>query len=290
MHAGLAVVLGPGGRLAWLAQLQESLAFLGGTGGADAQEQGASSTTPSITTFDCRVQLMSAAIRYAPAHASQVAASLTVARITWRRQQLQPGSTWEAQRLALHVCGPQGRSDSSGNGSSSSFGGGKSATYDQEGFQSFAAAGQGQANIAGFHQIASEQGIVVQMPGAGHLATAKAFPELIVSNRRLSITLSRHTLLLLRGLLRELPQQEPAAEHVSTQTWAASVPADALGGESGPSRGVHHEANLPVSVLHGLKQSAYANPKGPVEHPREASVYLDGMLAYYKISWCYPMV
>ena len=120
--------------------------------------------------------------------------------------------------------------------------------------------------------------------------------EVVVTNRGTSITLSRHTLLLLQRLARQMPSSSQAAEGCSGGGGAgASLPVTAsfmCGSDGGSSAGTSLACSagtigevgraLPgVNVMEGVVQAAYASSGGSlrrhlVERPLEASVFLDG--------------
>ncbi|KAL4447967.1 hypothetical protein ABPG75_005186 [Micractinium tetrahymenae] len=313
--AGATVLLDEAGRLGWAADLHAFLASSGSPAPAAAVPAAAAplpsppSPSPS-TSLDCALRLLSSSVRYEPADPRLAAAVLTVASLAWRAQQGQPSAV-EARRLALHVAA------ASGSGSRASGSLGKAAQ--QQGAQ------VSLADVAGFHQVAAEAEIRVRLPGspaAGAPAAAEAagqdqgqappaagwsqqqeqqqqqqqqqqVREVVVTNRGLTITLSRHTLLLLQRLVRQLPSQgsrcgsgsgssdvnstrawgrEPGAAASSCPEWSVSSAAGM--GSAGSGRSGQPGAS--VDVMRGVVPAAYASPARSAEHPLEASVFLDG--------------
>ena len=104
-----------------------------------------------------------------------------------------------------------------------------------------------------------------------------------MTNKGLSITLSRHTLLLLQSLARQLPDRSSSGGG-SMQSAGATSNAISPGLEcshsslaaSAMSAGSEGSRGAPVNVMQGIVQSAYVSPPRQAEHPLEASVFLDG--------------
>ena len=115
-------------------------------------------------------------------------------------------------------------------------------------------------------------------------AAQQAVRQVAVSNKGLSITLSRHTLLLLQSLVRQLPARSSSGGGSSMQDAAASSNAASPGLEcsasslaaSTNSASSEGRRGAPVNVMQGIVQSAYVSPRRQAEHPLEASVFLDG--------------
>lgn len=247
---------------------------------------------PPTPILDWAVCLLSAAVRYEPQDTDKAAAVLTAAAITWRRPGgVRPGSSIEARKLALHVAGP-----AASGGSRRSSSSGSSGRRSAAGLQQGPAWGESAAGVAGFHQVAAEAGISVQLPPpqqqSGHRGDAQwqrqdaqqqqqpaaqqAVQEIVVTNRGLTVTLSRHTLLLLRKLARQLPSSGSSkAAAPSSMSGSGLFLPDAIAGSLSDSTG-GDASPMAVSVMHGVVQSAYARPQRPPEHPLEASVFLDG--------------
>lgn len=274
------------GQLGWLADLQSFSGAPGSDAGSASQAAGAAWAggelpAPPAPALDWAVGLSSSAVRYEPLDASMAAAVLTAGSISWQARRGQSQSSVHARRLALHVAGP----------SSSSGARGSPAKGLQCGFASSAS----QADMAGFHQVAAEAGISIQLPQQAQqqqadpqqpgqaVQQAAAMQEVVVTNRGLSISLSRRTLLLLQRLAQQLPSRGPgqgtqrAASAMGASVilgWEGSAASLAASVASACSEGGRQGA--PLNVMQGVVQSAYAAPRRPAEHPMEASVFLDG--------------
>ena len=285
--AGLTLLLDESGQLGWLQDLQalapaapapaNSSASSSGT--APAASAAAGLPPPPAPAFEVAVCLAGSSVRYEPADPRTTAAVLTAATISWRGGQGEeaPASSIEARRLALHVAaaGGSGGGGSPGKGPQ---GGGLSRSL---------------AELPGFHQVASEAGLTIRLPSQQQQQQQQqqqAIRETVVTNRGLSITLSRHTLLLLQGLVAQLPARGGTAtangaaagseQHgggltpegsASSLGWEAS--AASAGGDSG---GGLLPGGTPVDVMRGVVPAAYASPRRAPERPLEASVFLDG--------------
>ena len=296
LTAGLTVQLDASGQLDWLTDLHSLSAGMDSSSSSSmpAGEAFAASSAsvsarasaapppPPAAVLDWAVSLASSSVRYEPRDTSLTAAVLTVGTISWQAAQGQQQRAVEARRLALHVAA----AGSSTTGSTSS-----SSSCSSSPARRLAGLAASTADLPGFHQVAAEAGITVQLnevQQAGQQqpeqAAQRPVQELAVSNKGLSITLSRHTLLLLQSLAQQLPARSssvggggsgmqvagsasratsPGLEHS-----ASSLAATSAG--SGGSRGAA------MNVMEGVVQSAYASPRRQAEHPLEASVFLDG--------------
>lgn len=274
---GLTVLLDESAKLAWASDLQQFFAA-----SSDAGSSGGPFAGPGIVgalppapapALDWAVCLLSTGVRYEPQDTSLAAAVLTAASITWQARHGELQSAAEARRLALHVAAAAG-----GRGSSPERAqrGGVAATA---------------ADVAGFHQVAAEQGVCVQLPtvspqqlqqqqqGRQQVVQQPTVREVVITNRGLSITLSRHTLLVLQRLARQLPGRNSSGDS-SGGPLGAAVGCCSPGPEwsvgSCASMGSTSSGQVGVNVMQGVVQSAYASPRRPAEHPLEASVFLDG--------------
>lgn len=300
--AGATLLLDEAGRLSWAAELQAF--FARSNNGPETTGlvpgDGAASPPPPSPTLDCALCLLSSSVRYEPADTRLAAAVLTVGSVGWRTQQGRP-SVVEARRLSLHV----GAAGSGGAGE----------PEQQRGTPALL------ADVAGFHQVAAEAEVCVRLlssPAAGAPAAAAgggprrgealnaACPapssppqqpgrEVVITNSGLGITLSRHTLLLLQRIARQLRCPASSGDSGSNgssggsqagawafcqEPWvAASVhPEPATGGaaRAGAPGGGQGGRPSAVDVMRDVVQAAYASPQRPAEHPLEASVFLDG--------------
>jgi hypothetical protein len=230
-----------------------------------------------MAVLDWAVSLASCSLRYEPRETSLTAAVLTVGTISWQAAHGQQQSAIQAQRLVLHVAA----ANSSPSSSSRSIPAGR-----QTGLAVSA------ADLPGFHQVAAEAGITVRLLGGQQLvqrqteqAAQQAMRQVVVSNTGLSITLSRHTLLLLQSLVPQLPARSSSGGGSSRmQAAAASSSAASPGLEcsasslaaSTNSASSEGRRGAPVNVMQDIVQSAYVSPRRQAEHPLEASVFLDG--------------
>ena len=290
--AGLTAVLDEAGQLAWLADLQGLSAGIGSSSRAPspARRQDAKAPmlpSPPPVSLDWVVNLSCSSVRYEPRDTSLVAAVLTVASIAWQSQQGRQERCIEARRLTLHLAATADN-DHAGSSSHKPSQGDRSGSSD--GLASWTLPTM--ADVAGFHQILAEAGITVRLPVAGqhaerHAQQATAVPEIAISNKELSIALSRHTFLLLQRLVRQLPASVSGSTGNSASTTSnssngchrllelsrCSMAADHMPGSSKSTR-----QEIALNVMQGVVQSAYASPQRPVEHQQEASVFLDGEL------------
>lgn len=298
LRAGLTLLLDEGGQLGWAADLR---AFAPPSDAASSGAGDASLPPPPAPTLDVAVCLLSFAVRYEPHDTRKAAAVLSAAAVNWQwPSDTRNGSSIEARKLALHVAGP---ARSRRNGSSS----GSNGRHSADGVQNGLAWSESAAGVAGFHQVAAETGISVQLPPPPQqqhsgrqpqqgsprsqqhssqqppAAAQQAVQEVAVTNCGLSVTLSRHTLLLLRKLAHQLPNSSGSSDSGRQRAAAADglsgssefVREAAAGSLAGSASGDSSPAAA-VNVMQGVMQSAYARPQQPAEHPLEASVFLDG--------------
>lgn len=286
------MLLDESGQLGWASDLQ---AFSGSAGDSSSQIDSAAASPacaaegplppPPAPTLDWALSLSSSAVRYEPRDVRLAAAVLTVGSISWRQQAAaarRQGSTLELRRLALHV----------GAGSA---GGGGSSNGSPDKLQTGLAPSL--AGTPGFHPVAAEAGITVHLPpgsgGDGQPSKQQATREVVVTNQGLTITLSRRTLLLLRGLARQLSGHNaeagvapPSAAAAMDDSGSLTPPAPpgslAASTASAYSEGGQRQAGPAaaagsgVNVMDGVLPAVYASPRRPAEHPLEASVFLDG--------------
>ena len=282
--AGLTLLLDEGGQLGWAADLQ---GFAPPSPDATVSSVvDASLPPPPAPALDWTVCLLSAAVRYEPPDPRKAAAVLTAATISWRRPAgEQHGSSIEAHKLAVHVAGPAACAGSRRNGSS-----GSSRRRSAAGLHNVPSWSESAAAVAGFHQVAAEAGISVQLPprqqqissqqqDAQQQPSVQQMQEIAVTNRGLSVTLSRHTLLLLRKLAHQLRSSSSAsARSRKVSAIGSSAGNGALSTEAMAGSTSGESSTAAVNVMQGVMQSAYARPQRPAEHPLEASVFLDGEL------------
>lgn len=282
--AGLTLLLDEGGQLGWAADLQ---GFAPPSPDATVSSVvDASLPPPAAPALDWAVCLLSAAVRYEPPDPRKAAAVLTAAAISWRRPAgEQHGSSIEARKLAVHVAGPAASAGSKRNGSS-----GSSGRRSAVGLHYALSWSETAAAVAGFHQVSAEAGISVQLPprqqqissqqqDAQQQPSVQQMQEIAVTNRGLSVTLSRHTLLLLRKLAHQLRSSSSAsARSRKVSAIGSSAGNGALSTEAMAGSTSGESSTAAVNVMQGVMQSAYARPQRPAEHPLEASVFLDGEL------------
>ena len=213
---------------------------------------------PPGPALDWAVWLASSCVRYEPGDPGLAAAVLTAGCITWQARQGEAQSSVELRRLALHIAGPAARGCACGS---------------PEGAQQGTPAAL--PTLPGFHQVAAEAGVSVQLPAGGGAeagGAAAAMQEVVVSNRGLTITLSRHTLLLLQCLAAQLPGRSGSG----TAGGGGPASPGAECSHGGVANGGGAPNGTPVDVMRGVLQAAYASPSRAAEHPLEASVFLDG--------------
>ena len=279
LPTGLTALLDDSGQLEWVTDLQSlsaSAATSNNMLGHAPATSSASAVLPPTAVLDWAVRLASCSLRYEPRDTSLTAAVLTVGTISWQAAHGQQHSAVEAQRLVLHVAAAN---------SSPSSGSRSRPTGRLTGLAVSA------ADLPGFHQVAAEAGIAVRLLGGqqsvqrqAEQAAQQAVRQVAVSNKGLSITLSRHTLLLLQSLVRQLPARSSSGGGSSMQDAAASSNAASPGLEcsasslaaSTNSASSEGRRGAPVNVMQDIVQSAYVSPRRQAEHPLEASVFLDG--------------
>jgi len=251
------------GQLAWARDLQAFSASASSSGSSSTAAAAAAAhaagpcPTPPGPALDLSVSLLATSLRYEPRDASKAAAVLAAASITWQAQHGQQHSSLEARRLALHVAAPAAGTARPSMGQQSVF--------------------AASADVAGFHQVAAEAGISVQLPAAALVPVAgqaaappqplpqplplpqPAMQEVVVRNRGLSITLSRQTLLLLHRLSRQLPNRSSSsnARRPGPGTSAAAAGAgDSGAGHVSGSLSPDHLASSAISTVSGSSSAS----------------------------------
>lgn len=280
------MLLDESGQVDWVADLQATFSAPAATNGSGLAANGAALADPTATSLppqpapalEWGLCLAASSVRYEPKDTHATAAVLTIASISCQSGEGQQQGSIEARRLALHI-------GAAGGGSISAS---ASPARGRSSFQ-----GSSPAELPGFHQVASETGITMQLPTQQQQAAEQqlageqqAMQETAVTNRGLSITLSRHTLLLLQGLVQQLPSsrsshagssggegEQPAGGALTPEHSVGSVGREGSLAASTGSEGLGRPA---VDVMRGVVQGAYASPSRPAEHAMEASVFLDG--------------
>ncbi len=288
MVAGLTVMLGSKGDLSWMEDLRSLVPIAGCISpGArvSACPPDSSLRMPPARGLDWVLTLTASSARYEPHDAGLVAAVLSVSRISWRSGH---ASSINARRLALHLAaaasGPASNSTSGSITSGSSSGGRQGQSVQ---LSSDMCPAPTTADATGFHQVASESGIAVHLPArpGGNLPGGQAaVMETIVTNEGLNITLSRHTLLLLQRLARQLAADDATTAcvedlGVGSGEQCQRAPLPSLNPCDSSSAQASSQWQCPgpaVNVMAGVVQTAYASSLRPTEHPCEASVFLDG--------------
>jgi hypothetical protein len=265
--AGLTLLLDDAGRLPWLQDVQAPAVAGGSAPGCPPGAAGSSLPPPPPLCLDWAVSLLGSAVRYEPRDSSMVAALLTISSLAWAAGPGQPQSSVQAKRLSLHLAAarqPEAPGDARGGGPA----------------RVPCSVPPSAPEVAGFHQVAAEAGLTLRMPWPRppqqEGVTAAAVREVALSSSALSLSLSRHTLSLLRRLLDQLAAQrgnssEGPPPHGSSSEGAS--PRGSIGGEGVPSR---RGVGGGVDVMRDVVQAAYAAPPRPQERPAEASVFLDG--------------
>lgn len=226
---------------------------------------------PPVPALEWAVDLSSSAVRYEPGDTRLSAAVLTAASITWQSSV----ACAEVRRLALHVAAETSASSSSRRGASRILSPGRRSSG---GLARAAPA----ADVAGFNQVATEAGVTIRMLQPGQLdgQPAAAAREFVITNSGLNIMLSRHTFVQLRQLVQHLQDSRKTGRATDSPRSSSArnlQPPPPLGKPVG-SQSSGQQQGPAFNVMTGVLQSAYSTPAGPVEHPREASVFLDGKL------------
>jgi hypothetical protein len=274
LFAGLTIQFSEIGQLAWLSDLRSFTAGNPSTstdlGMAPTVADHGSATTPEVlsSTLDWAVRLSGSAVRYDPQDTSQAAAILRVGSVTWQSFTAQQDCCIRAHRIALLVAeAAVTRTKNSSNKAVD------------------AASPSAPFTAASFHQVAAEPEITVQLPAAAQRVATElqqagqkqpaAVSEVVITNKGLEVMLSRHTLLLLQRVVQQITTSSGRSTVTQPETsHLRHSGAPVCTGSLAVSSATHK--SLAVNVMQDVHQSAYASPPRQVEHPAEASVFLDG--------------